>query len=106
MTSLDHAMWFHAPFKADEWMLCVACGVIAARCCSRLLAALPDASSAVFVAFRTLNFLCISFVMSCCSYVMDSPALSNQRGINMGRVYTQVTSWWGWGIGCGVEGLV
>jgi acyl-CoA thioesterase-2 len=43
MTSLDHAMWFHAPFKADQWML----------------------------------------------YVMDSPALSNQRGINMGRVYTQ-----------------
>jgi hypothetical protein len=47
-----------------------------------------------------------SFVMVCCSYVMDSPALSNQRGINMGRVYTQVTSWWGWGIGCGVEDLV
>jgi hypothetical protein len=23
MTSLDHAMWFHAPFKADKWMLCV-----------------------------------------------------------------------------------
>ena len=23
MTSLDHAMWFHAPFKADQWMLCV-----------------------------------------------------------------------------------
>jgi acyl-CoA thioesterase len=22
MTSLDHAMWFHAPFKADQWMLC------------------------------------------------------------------------------------
>ena len=21
MTSLDHAMWFHAPFKADEWLL-------------------------------------------------------------------------------------
>jgi acyl-CoA thioesterase len=21
MTSLDHAMWFHAPFKADKWML-------------------------------------------------------------------------------------
>ena len=34
MTSLDHAMWFHAPFKADEWMLCVACGVIAAQHCS------------------------------------------------------------------------
>ncbi len=59
MTSLDHAMWFHAPFKADEWMLCVACGVIAARHCSRLLAALPDASSAVFVACHTPNFLCI-----------------------------------------------
>ena len=25
-----------------------------------------------------------------CSYVMDSPALSNQRGINMGRVYMEV----------------
>ncbi len=24
------------------------------------------------------------------SYVMDSPALSNQRGINFGRVYKQV----------------
>jgi len=21
VTSLDHAMWFHAPFRADEWML-------------------------------------------------------------------------------------
>jgi acyl-CoA thioesterase II len=21
ITSLDHAMWFHAPFRADEWML-------------------------------------------------------------------------------------
>ena len=21
MASLDHTMWFHAPFKADEWML-------------------------------------------------------------------------------------
>jgi acyl-CoA thioesterase II len=21
MTSLDHAMWFHKPFRADEWML-------------------------------------------------------------------------------------
>lgn len=21
ITSLDHAMWFHAPFKADEWLL-------------------------------------------------------------------------------------
>jgi acyl-CoA thioesterase-2 len=21
MASLDHAMWFHRPFKADEWML-------------------------------------------------------------------------------------
>jgi acyl-CoA thioesterase-2 len=20
-TSLDHAMWFHAPFRADEWLL-------------------------------------------------------------------------------------
>lgn len=26
------------------------------------------------------------------SYVMDSPALSNQRGINFGRVYMQVTT--------------
>ena len=22
LASLDHSMWFHAPFKADEWMLC------------------------------------------------------------------------------------
>jgi acyl-CoA thioesterase II len=21
IASLDHAMWFHAPFRADEWML-------------------------------------------------------------------------------------
>jgi acyl-CoA thioesterase II len=21
ITSLDHAMWFHAPFRADRWML-------------------------------------------------------------------------------------
>jgi acyl-CoA thioesterase-2 len=21
MASLDHAMWFHRPFRADEWML-------------------------------------------------------------------------------------
>ena len=21
ITSLDHSMWFHAPFRADEWML-------------------------------------------------------------------------------------
>lgn len=21
MTSLDHSMWFHAPFRSDEWML-------------------------------------------------------------------------------------
>lgn len=21
MASLDHAMWFHAPFRADEWLL-------------------------------------------------------------------------------------
>lgn len=21
MASLDHSMWFHAPFRADEWML-------------------------------------------------------------------------------------
>ncbi len=29
-------------------------------------------------------------VTAVCSYVMDSPALSNQRGINFGRVYMQV----------------
>ena len=23
MASLDHAMWFHRPFRADEWMLYV-----------------------------------------------------------------------------------
>ena len=23
MASLDHAMWFHRPFRVDEWMLCV-----------------------------------------------------------------------------------
>ena len=23
MASLDHAMWFHRPFKADEWLLYV-----------------------------------------------------------------------------------
>lgn len=22
MASLDHSMWFHAPFRADEWLLC------------------------------------------------------------------------------------
>ncbi|RKP35302.1 HotDog domain-containing protein [Dimargaris cristalligena] len=22
ITSLDHALWFHAPFRADEWLLC------------------------------------------------------------------------------------
>ncbi len=21
MASLDHAMWFHGPFRADEWLL-------------------------------------------------------------------------------------
>ena len=21
MASLDHAMWFHRPFRADEWLL-------------------------------------------------------------------------------------
>lgn len=21
MTSLDHTIWFHSPFRADEWML-------------------------------------------------------------------------------------
>ena len=21
-TSLEHAMWFHAPFRGDEWLLC------------------------------------------------------------------------------------
>ena len=21
ISSLDHSMWFHAPFRADEWML-------------------------------------------------------------------------------------
>jgi acyl-CoA thioesterase-2 len=21
MTSLDHAVWFHRPFRADEWLL-------------------------------------------------------------------------------------
>ena len=24
MASLDHAMWFHRPFRADEWCLYVA----------------------------------------------------------------------------------
>ena len=23
MASLDHAMWFHRPFRADEWLLYV-----------------------------------------------------------------------------------
>lgn len=23
MASLDHSMWFHCPFRADEWMLYV-----------------------------------------------------------------------------------
>jgi acyl-CoA thioesterase-2 len=23
MASLDHAMWFHRPFRADEWLLFV-----------------------------------------------------------------------------------
>jgi len=23
MASIDHAMWFHRPFRADEWLLCV-----------------------------------------------------------------------------------
>ena len=22
LASLDHTMWFHAPFRADEWLLC------------------------------------------------------------------------------------
>ncbi len=27
MASLDHAMWFHRPFRADEWLLYVQCAV-------------------------------------------------------------------------------
>ena len=25
MASLDHAMWFHRPFRADEWLLYECC---------------------------------------------------------------------------------
>ena len=41
--SLDHAMWFHRPFRIDEWLL----------------------------------------------YVMDSPAASGGRGLNLGKIYTR-----------------
>ncbi|MEO0473776.1 MAG: acyl-CoA thioesterase II [Bacteroidota bacterium] len=41
--SLDHAMWFHRPFKADQWLL----------------------------------------------YTMESPNMSNARGLGIGEIYTQ-----------------
>lgn len=40
MASLDHSMWFHNPFRADEWMLyeieCPQCGAGKALCTGRM----------------------------------------------------------------------
>ena len=35
LASLDHAMWFHAAFRADEWLLCAARGARVAVCLRR-----------------------------------------------------------------------
>ena len=102
MTSLDHAMWFHAPFKADEWMLCVVCGVIAARPCSRLLAALLHDSSAAFVACHPLNCLCIlppliydGLLQLCYGLSGAQQPARNQhgQGIHAGDVVAGVEKW-------------
>ncbi len=119
MTSLDHAMWFHAPFKADKWMLCVQHCLLALNV-THAFALFEFRCDCFFFYFAALGAFLFATGDSCrtvanttssttsatdttkcqyqkhhvtpsISYVMDSPALSNQRGINFGRVYMQVT---------------
>lgn len=72
MASLDHSMWFHCPFRADEWMLYV---------CERYVPYFICSSYVYFTHCPTHSLKSSAFP--------TSPRSGCDRGLTFGRIYKE-----------------